>query len=160
MNTKVLPQSNSLISGSNLWVLPQPQMSRWCTQMDWYMGGLITNAEERKPHSISNPLNKILTDEEIPVPIIKLNKNAPLLISSESFLPNKKTVIVEYDGSVKDWTNAIVEIWTQLQTPTLRVFLPSTVSSSHFLDQLPKMKFKDSEHTLHLTIIDDKPERK
>ncbi len=158
MNTKILPQSNSLTSGSTLWVLPQPDVSRWSVKMDWYMGGLITNAEQRKPQTISSSLSKILIDEDITLPINHTNKNAPLLIMSEFLLPNKKTLILDYNGSVKDWTTALVKVWSQLKSPTIRVFLPSTVKAAHFLEQLPDMKFEEHEDALHMTVVDDKPE--
>src|SRR5690606_30912663 len=100
MNSKVLPFSDALLSGSSLWIIPQPEVSHWGAKIDWYTGGLITNAEQRVPQTLSHELNRILTEEELVLPAVKNSPKAPLLVSSEPFLPNKTTVVLEYEGSI------------------------------------------------------------
>lgn len=160
MNTKVLTQANSLSSGSTLWILPQPTASRWSAKIDWYLNGLITRSEQRQPQTLSPTLTKILKDEDLNAPLTPSNKHAPLLISSHPYLPNHKTLVVDYEGNVKDWINSFIEVWAKIQRPSIRVFLPSTVKSNYFLEQLPKMKFDDTDSTLHVTIVDDKADER
>lgn len=118
--------------GSDLWITPDPDHSAWTQKLDWYLNGLISRAEHHRPTQVSPTLVDIMKKEELEIPKTPEVKSC-LLISSALYLPNEETVVLEYAGSISQWTKRASEIWTELGKPTLRIFLPKGTTSTDFL---------------------------
>ncbi len=121
MKFEYLTQNKALALGDDIWFLPNPEVSSWSCQIDWYLNYQITRAENRS------------TTE------IKL-KNAPLLISTENFLNNKSTVCVHFENDITLWTLTVFKIWETLKTLSPRVFLPKNIHTEIFKKECQKLE--------------------
>lgn len=112
--------------------------SKWARKIDWYLNFQLTRAEPHQPVSISSELNQILEEWEVEAPPrIELPHSAPLMVASASLLPNTTTVQVPLNEKTEAWVLSCHRIWTDLGRPSLRVFLPSSVSEAAFEKHWP-----------------------
>lgn len=132
MDVIELPQVSAFGPGSELWVLPDPQTCLWARQVDWYVNGLISRAENRTPKEIAVGLRKILSDEEISVPEVPAHEGV-LLIAAASFAPTKYILIQQYSGGLKTWLKKAFHYAQALNLEKTRLFLPDKGS-------LPELK--------------------
>lgn len=131
--------------GSDLWVFADPEHSSWTRKIDWHLNGLLTRAEHRTPQTLSPALLQILKSEDSEIPKVP-KTSGTLLISSSLYLPNRQTVVLQYSGVLSTWVKSLVEVWRDLNEPTIRVFLPADVSVSEFN--------KHWDHKDSLTIVE------
>ena len=131
MKTVLLGAGAALNPGSELWVIPDPQHSRWATKLDWYMNALITRAENRVPQKIPTGLKQILEDEEIEK-TVSPNSSGALLFATSDLLPCKWTLLVQFASNIEEWSKKIEDTWTALEKPKIRIFLPASVEPKEF----------------------------
>ena len=140
MPIKQLSYHTALTPGSDLWVLSEKEFSFWTGKIDWYLNFQISR---KFPHiSLSCDQIKRLTDEW-ELPHFKLDsdsENRALMIASENFLPNTKTVILPFmSQQLKPWIDEALKIWKNIKCPSLRLFLPN---DQHY-EKTDRMKLID-----------------
>ena len=151
MLTGLTQESGALSSGSDLWVVPDLQHSKWATKIDWYLNFQIVNASRYHAPELSDFLREAIQQTGLSSPQIQVG-NGPLLIQSEFLLPNKWVLVLPFDGDIKQWMTRISEIWEGLQKPSVRIFLPTGQSSSpQSQSWFEKLEFKNVTLMLDLS---------
>jgi len=123
MNIHSLPQNSALTPGSELWVVPDQENSRWSQQLDWYLNFQIARTHNKKPMEVPSTIKHILEEEEIEFPFGELKENSPLLIVSSQALPNSQFVELPYLKRKSSWIKKIHSLWLDLGKPSIRIFL-------------------------------------
>lgn len=132
MALTVLSQANSLNPGADLWIIPTLENSKSAQRLDWYMNFQITRSSLHQAPDLSADLKQILQNCRLPVANYKGEAQEKLMFDSSNLLPNRWLVMVSDSSNFQDWTEQISHIWTNLRKPTLRVFLPTGLSSGDF----------------------------
>jgi hypothetical protein len=120
-----LSQASALNPGSNLWVVSDLMSSKWTAKIDWYLNFQIIKAARHKPAPLPEFLVEAVRQTGIEVPKIDTSTSDPLLILSEPLLPNKWVLVIPFEKSLEAWVKSTAHIWSQLQRPSLRLFLPA-----------------------------------
>lgn len=143
----------ALAPGVQLWMIPPLAHSEWSKRIDWYLGFQIRRSE---PHQavVFSPEMKALVDElEVEVPPLNLSPQTPLMIASETLLPNHQTVVVPMIGgeesAVSQWVVSCHRVWSGLGKPGARVFLPNKMTKAQFLAKWPQ---KDSGSEIEIVV--------
>jgi hypothetical protein len=124
-----LSQASALNPGADLWVVADLNHSKWTSKLDWHLNFQIAKASRHKSPELSPFLKEAL--EQTGQQELRFDVDgAPLLIQSESLLPNKWILIVPYAGDMKAWLSRISKAWTDLKKPSIRIFLPTGQSAS------------------------------
>ena len=124
MSVTVLSQASAFNPGAELWILPDLEKSPWTAKVDWYLNFQISKASRHSDPKISNFIKEVEKETE-QVPVVKPETTgAPLMIASEEHLPNKWVVILPQAEDFEAWVEKISHIWTGLQCPGMRIFLP------------------------------------
>lgn len=118
MKFEYLTQNKALTLGNDVWFLPNPEVSSWSCQIDWYLNYQITRAVHRS-----------FTETK-----------PPLLISTENFLNNKSTVCIHFENDIALWTLTVFKIWETLKTLSPRVFLPKNIHTEIFKKECQKFE--------------------
>lgn len=142
----------ALSPGVQLWMIPPLAHSEWSKRIDWYLGFQIRRAEPHQPAGFSKELHGLVESLEVDVPMMRLAKEAPLMIASEMLLPNHQTVVVPVgadDSAFAQWASACHRIWMGLGKPGTRIFLPNKMTKAQFLSKWPQ---KDAETSLELVV--------
>lgn len=141
MSGQILSQAGALNSGFPLWIFPDRKHSIWLRKLDWYLGFQIAKSYIHKHPNMAPALLELTARLELPIPKITVHPHAPLLISTESLLPNKKTIMLPFYENLSSWVSQITTIWETLSKPKLKLFLPTGInpseSQSLFLSLIP-----------------------
>ena len=119
-------------SSCDVWLLPDGGSSRWSRRIDWYLNFQAMKAEAHLPLELSAQLKSI--EEQWPIdrePLV-LAPTAPLMIASRGHLPCSKAIFIGFAGDVRAWVDACVSSWRGLGKPSVRIFLPDTVTQDEF----------------------------
>ena len=123
---------NALAPGCDVWIAAEPERSRWSRKIDWYLGFQLMKAAGHETATLSPSLKSILAHEEMASVEVAAAADAPLMVASRKLLPNTTTVMVPFKET-KSWVEACHRVWTGLNQPRIRVFLPDDLSSEDFL---------------------------
>lgn len=106
-----LPYSHAFSKGSQLWIIQNPVHSSLAKKIDWYLQ-CICNKQKH------------------------LEK--PLLIESSLHLPCRQVLFLpfEHKNPVK-WIKQAHYFWRKLNGPSLKLFLPNTVSTKDLTKYFP-----------------------
>jgi hypothetical protein len=111
---------------SNLFAPSNPS-SKWYQQLNWLTNFCLTTNELHTQPKLHPSLIKILETCDIPTPNIIHSK--PLLIPIAQWLPADWLVTIPFEGVTDtDYIKSIMQIWEQFQNPSLRIFLPKTLT--------------------------------
>ena len=132
MAITVLNQTNSLNPGADLWIIPTLDKSKSAQRLDWYMNFQMTRASLHQAPDISSELKKILQQCRLPEAQYRIEPQEKIMFDSSNLLPNRWLVMVCNTSDFQEWTMQIVNIWSNLRKPTMRVFLPTGLSSGDF----------------------------
>lgn len=127
---QTLPEANALNPGANLWILPDSKASNWTLKINWYSNFQFLKASKKKNLKMSADLKKLIDDYHCDQISIKTDKTAPLMVATNSFLPNNQTVLIPYTDEPRSWAIKCHYIWKKLGSPSLRLFLPKQISAS------------------------------
>lgn len=137
-------------AGADLWVCPDVGNSKWTQELDWHLNHQIRKGVEHKLPALGPDVKGLLyenqmawTDVSTPV--------QDLMIASNVQLPNRWVMIVPWNGQLRKWCQQIVKQWSNMQHPSLRLFLPKGVSTSELAREWQSL----SEHQ-DLTVVLDK----
>ena len=136
MGLKVLYKSGALGAGADIWVLPSFNKTTWARNIDWYLNFQLSKAQICQPKPIDAELKNLIKDgplEDMPSwpPHPLAHSEAPLLVASSQLLPNRAVIQLPLENG-KKWTTRVYKIWKQLDKPSLRLFLPRTLSERDF----------------------------
>lgn len=132
----------ALSPGAQLWFVPPLEASRWSKRIDWYLGFQIRRAGPHQPANFSPELHGLVESLEVDVPMMRLSKDAPLMIASEMLLPNHQTVVVPLvsgeETAMGQWAVSCHRIWLGLGQPMVRIFLPEKMTPQAFAAKWPQ----------------------
>lgn len=133
MAVTVLSQASAWNPGADLWILPALTESPWTSKLDWYLNFQLSKASRHESQQVPEYLNSVLAQTEQATYKFSAQSLRPLMISSSELLPNKWVVLLsEKDFSGSEWITQAHSIWTGLQRPSLRIFLPPGQSAGQF----------------------------
>ena len=123
----ILERPQAFDSGNNLWIVPLEPQSEWYQRLNWLTNFQLTANELHSRPKMHPWLLKVLESCEIPAPVIPLA--GPLLVPIGQWLPADWLVTIDYkENHETEFFQKIKQIWEQFQYPTLRLFLPKTIS--------------------------------
>jgi len=128
----VLSSANAYNPGSDLWIVPDASHCRWTPQLDWYLNFQMIKNQRHLSPEIRNFTRLVQRETGLEPCEISLPEEAPLMISSESFFPNKWVVMVPLAAPFPLWVQEVSKIWENLKHPSLRLFLPTGQSAGSF----------------------------
>lgn len=140
MIVTVLSQASSYNPGSDLWVVPELNSSKTTQKMDWYLNFQLAKAFEHTPAQVSPQLRLMIEQAEIKIEKAEV-KNNSWLISSQHLLPNRWVYCLEGSQYLHSWLVDIHHAWKKLGSPSLRIFLPPSVSPGDFQPLLGPLEF-------------------
>lgn len=131
MAVTLLSQASAFNPGADLWILPATQSS-WRKRIDWYLNFKLTNANRHQSLTIDKTLQEILEETDLKTDLIGKNTDtvAALMIGAHPNLPCRW--VVEVSLQTENWTTQCFQIWKNLNQPSMRIFLPQTMSSGQF----------------------------
>lgn len=132
----LLSQNSALSAGHELWVLPHYETSSWTPKIDWMMNFQILKNLRHVQKTPDAEIYRILKDNEIQTQLVEIDTDN-LLIPSQLFFANTWILYSpvglrigdsEYTGFEKDsgWINKIHKTWSNLNSPSMRIFLAKT----------------------------------
>lgn len=135
MPIATLSQASCMNTGADLWVLPPLRQSKAAQKLDWYLNFQFSRSSLHQSAEIQSPMKKLLEKTGLPLQFwSKSDKkdSTQLLISSSKLLPNRWAVQIENPDDLESWCKAISQVWSGLNSPSLRVFLPTGLSAGDF----------------------------
>lgn len=124
MGVTLLPSTQALTPGADLWVVGAPETSDWALRLDWALNFQIMQAHKRKNPSLNSALEEIMTNSELQIPsLVNTSPSAPLLILAEKALPCRWVLSLS-DFELK----SLPQLVSQLKPTQIRIFLPNSVS--------------------------------
>jgi hypothetical protein len=146
MSIKIMTSPTAFSPGAQLWVTPQPDQSPWTKRIDWYLNMQMRRAEKHNHRSIHNHLKRTLQENELPEFDFPATNHSPLLIASQGHLPVDAIVKVPFVDSQEQWFLVLRKIWTDLERPQVRLFLPANLT----VEEVKKHWPKDDEHLISI----------
>ncbi|MES2769592.1 MAG: hypothetical protein V4596_10655 [Bdellovibrionota bacterium] len=145
---------HALKSGSQVWFIPEKNISGWTRFLDWHINFLIALSNDRcnqkTRRDLSGTLKGILTEEDIHFDINLKTQYEQTLLSTQNYLPNTSTVMIRNFQDIKSWTDQIMLGLKQLKPRTARIFLPKGVDVNQFMKIM-----KDDFEELQVTVVED-----
>jgi hypothetical protein len=129
----------ALSPGAQLWLIPSLEVSTWSRRIDWYLGFQIRRALPHRRFEFGPDMRQLMESFEAPITKIPRTDQAPLMVASESLLPNHQTVVIPPSD---DWVGMCHRVWKGLDEPVTRIFLPPGLTRAEFEKKWPS----DAEH--------------
>lgn len=127
--------ASAFSSGSKLWALSQPQVSYWSRRCDWYLNYQLISALRRKSFEVDQRAAQLFSDAGYQLPPFKTSTRATqILVSPHQRLPANQVILVPLEQEIQPWFEQILRVWQGLDRPSLRIFLPETVTSNECED--------------------------
>lgn len=141
---------HALKSGSQVWFIPEKNISGWTRFLDWHVNFLIAQTNQKTKRDLSGILKGILTEEDIHLDMNLKTQYEQTLLSTQNYLPNTSTVMIRNFQDIKSWTDQIMLGLKQLKPRSARIFLPKGVDVNQFM-KTTKDEFED----LQVTVVED-----
>jgi hypothetical protein len=141
---------HALKSGSQVWFIPEKNISGWTRFLDWHINFLIAQSNQKTKRDLSGILKGILTEEDIHLDLNLKSQYEQTLLSTQNYLPNISTVMIRNFQDVKSWTDQIMLGLKQLKPRSARIFLPKGVDVNQFIKST-----KDDFEDLQVTVVED-----
>lgn len=141
---------HALKSGSQVWFIPEKNISGWTRFLDWHINFLIAQSNLKSKRDLSGILKGILSEEDIHLNLDLKGQYEQTLLSTQNYLPNTSTVMIRNFQDIKSWTDQIMLGLKQLKPRSARIFLPKGVDVNQFI-KITKDSFED----LQVTIVED-----
>ncbi len=132
MAISTLSLASALNPGSDLWITPHIKSSKWTANLDWYLNFQISRSMRHERAELSSYTQEVLVETEMEKVQIDGGATSPLMIASHKHLPNKWVVIIHWQQDLGTWVEQAFQIWSRLQKPSLRFFLPPGQSAGSF----------------------------
>lgn len=141
---------HALKSGSQVWFIPEKNISGWTRFLDWHINFLIAQSNQKTKRDLSGILKGILSEEDINLQLDLRGQYEQTLLSTQDYLPNTSTVMIRNFQDIKSWTDQIMLGLKQLKPRSARIFLPKGVDINQFM-KVTKDAFED----LQVTVVED-----
>lgn len=128
----VLSSASAFNPGSDLWIVPDFASCHWAQKLDWYLNFQIVKSQRHLSPEIRNFTKLIQRDSGLEPYELSMPKDAPLMVTSDAFFPNKFVVVVPMTANFKIWVKEVSNIWENLKHPSLRIFLPTGQNAGSF----------------------------
>lgn len=138
MSVSVLSQAGALNPGSDLWIVPDLERSRWTAKLDWYLNFQICKASRHESARLPEFVGSVLRETDQAFPNVSVPTDSILMISSSELLPNKWVLVVPWTENIAEWTDKVIKAWQDLKEPSLRIFLPPGQSAGSIQQQWQK----------------------
>lgn len=132
---QVLSKEAAYSEGAELWIVPDFDSSRWTPQLDWYLNFQILRNHRHVPPEVQNFTLYIQNQTGLESFQKPMPKEAPLMLNSAQFFPNKWVVVIPVGNDFKKWVRAGSDVWENLKSPSLRFFLPTGQSARSFEEE-------------------------
>ena len=113
--------------GADVWVVATQTDYHSRFYIDWLTNFQISRFHAGKRLEVPQELHAISAKHGVPMDAPPPELENPLMISTFTNLPNRQVVAIPY-FSDQQWIDAIKRVWSQLMSPTLRVFLPEPLT--------------------------------
>lgn len=131
-----IPASKAFTEGAELWLVSDPEHSPWNHKIDWYLGFWLRRHNLNQKTPTPDPkMQALLKKYQLPHHLSLLNKPQPFLLESSSKLPNLWTIELVYTTK---WLQKVHSIWENLNCPSLRIFIPTTIKPEEVKQQWVK----------------------
>lgn len=141
-------EEEALLPGAELWVVPDLNQSTWTQKIDWYLNFQILRSTQHRVAEPPPEMKSVIGDWELDPPKIELHKTSPLMIASAQLLPNHAVVVIPMSEQNQNWPESVHSVWAKLDKPSLRVFLPKSVTASNFVKAWPQSERETLNHAL------------
>lgn len=131
----MLSGSMAFSSGARAWIVPEASKSIWSRQIDWYLNFVLAKSERHKSPELKSEFKQLLEEEGLPAPEIIHRPMMPVMVASENRLPVHHVIRVMKSDRPSDWIDSIIQIWTDMGRPLLRVFLPQGMTKDAFKER-------------------------
>lgn len=135
MTAQALNSAQAFSAGQTLWVTTNDLTSPLNQKMDWYLNFQLTQARRHKSKEVSPQIKTILTDNPLPQFANSTEDDSSLLILSNGQLPCEFLLVVSQMGKQQDpkkWAQTVLDHWQKFKKPSLRVFLPKSMTAAAF----------------------------
>ena len=104
MHLNLLTPINQYNEGDDIWVFADIQNSKALKKIDWYLNFQMFNSNFKQLETT--------------------------MVLCHKKLPTKAIVSVPYNGDIKHWCNRVNKAWLELNSPSIRVFLPDNFKNT------------------------------
>lgn len=132
-----LENLNAFSPGSTLWIVADQTESTWAQKVDWELGFQLSRSDGHKKPAIPKPLAEVTSACKFENLNFETDSQAPTMVASQQYLPNRFTVKVPFNGDKEKWLSQSVSIWKNLICPPVRFFLPDELSIDDFKKKWP-----------------------
>jgi hypothetical protein len=156
--TKTITAQAALTGGCGLWIVAEPEKSKWARKIDWYLNFQLVRAEDHDQPKTASELKEIVQKWHVEPVRIEVEPDAPLMVASAQLLPVARTVLIPFTGDAQAWARVCSEVRKNLQQPATRIFLPESLEAEAFARAWPKSTGTSSAETVAapIEIVSDK----
>ncbi|MFP5518769.1 MAG: hypothetical protein ACLGGX_02605 [Bdellovibrionia bacterium] len=148
MSGSVLSRASAFNPGSDLWILPHAEQHSLVKDIDWYLGFQLARKQRHVSPYLSHQIQQLLQATEFPYQDYSTSAQAPLLIPSLQALPCRWLVVMP-QLDFKVWVDQAHKVWSDLQKPNVRFFIPQGQNAGSF-SEIWQTYTKNSEYSLVL----------
>ncbi|MCB0411466.1 MAG: hypothetical protein KDD22_03000 [Bdellovibrionales bacterium] len=147
MPIQKLAKAGAFGIGSELWIIPEPEVSSWSRRIDWYLNFQVARSQLTTATSLSPEIKAILEDNEIDWHMNPLEK-PPLMVMTLGKIPALQVVCLSYHATGVKWFDVAHKIWLDLNRPRVRLFLPPELEEKQLLNS-----WTEDRNNIDLTFI-------
>ena len=136
MAIKSLYRAQAFGPGADMWVIPSKETSALVQKMDWYLNFQLARAHAHAAQEPAPQLLALVNENQLQSLTDRPQHPEALMIAAEHTFPTK-TVVEAPLKNKKSWAEHIHNVWLQMGTPSLRVFLPNGIDAEEFKELWP-----------------------
>ena len=151
---KTIAAQTALTGGCGLWIVAEPEKSKWARKIDWYLNFQLVRAEDHASPETSVELDEIVQKWHVDSIRFEIEANAPLMVASARLLPVAKTVLIPFSGDAQAWARVCNQVRQNLQNPVTRIFLPESLDPDAFTKAWPKSAANSGDASATMAAIE------
>ncbi len=127
---RALSFHSAFSAGCQLWVVSDPEHSVWGVRVDWHLHFQLHTLRHQKLDNLEDTVRRRIKHPLLHPIEWGSWKPLPLLVESSAFLPNRWVLEVSYHTR---WLTDVYQIWSALNQPTIRVFVPGVLTKKQWI---------------------------
>lgn len=135
MSIELLPSNSAFTKGADLWIISNN--SSWLSTMDWHSSLMISKYQIRTPSKLSDENLQLIDRCGFDLNEKIESSDDKLMLIMDKFFPNQSMIILA-QRQLKDWAEAGLKLWSNLNFPSVRFFLPPKATNNDFLTHWPQ----------------------
>lgn len=132
MSLHATEESLAFAPGADLWIVPERKNSELVQKLDWYLNFQIAQSAHHQTREISPALQNIVKSCELPSFPTEAQDRDSMLVLSNALFPNRWVLVVRGSDDAFSWTKKAVDKWRKMNSPSVRIFLPQTMTTEQF----------------------------